>query len=399
MESNIRLAYLLTHPVQYQAPLLRRIAAEPGIDLTVFFCSDFSLKKFYDPEFAREIEWDVPLVAGYRYEFLPAIGGAKHVSFWRPFNYGLSSRLRGSFDVLWIHGYARWFSWVGILMAKMQGIKVLIRDDATLISLPRTLIRRALKRVFFTILQIFCDGFLAVGSLNRKYYHYYGINDDRIFLVPWTVDNAFFRAKAQEASARLEELRNSLGLEEGRPIILFAGKLSARKRPGDLLEAYIQLSPDRKTEPVPYLLFIGEGDQRQALENRAGDTGWDSIKFLGFKNQTELPAYFKLCQVFVLPSVHEPWGLVVNEVMNAGRAVIVSDQVGCGPDLVRPGENGFIVQAGDIASLAAAIQEILENQEKCRLMGRRSLDIIEKWSFEEDIQGLKKAVESVIGQK
>jgi len=210
---------------------------------------------------------------------------------------------------------------------------------------------------------------------------------------------AFFRAKAQEASATLKELRNSLGLEEERPTILFAGKLSERKRTGDLLEAYIQLSPDRKTEPFPYLLFIGEGDQRQALENRAGDTGWDSIKFLGFKNQTELPAYFKLCQVFVLPSVQEPWGLVINEVMNAGRAVIVSDQVGCGPDLVRHGENGFIFQAGNITGLADAIQQVLENQEKCRQLGQQSLKIIEKWGFAEDIQGLKKALLSVSNEK
>jgi glycosyltransferase involved in cell wall biosynthesis len=400
MESKIRLAYLVTHPIQYKAPLLRRIAAEPGIDLTVFFCSDFSLQKFYDPEFKKEIEWDVPLLAGYRYEFLPAIGGNKRITFWRPFNYGLSRRLReGRFDVLWVHGYARWFNWVGILLAKAQGLKVLIRDDATLISLSRTLMKRAFKKVFFSFLKIFCDGFLAVGSLNKQYYHYYGIQDNKIFLVPWAVDNDFFRAKAHEASATLEELRNSLGLEEGRPIILFAGKLLERKRAGDLLEAYIQLSQDRKTEPLPYLLFIGEGEQRQALEKRAGDTGWDSIKFLGFKNQTELPAYFKLCQLFVLPSVQEPWGLVINEVMNAGRAVIVSDQVGCGPDLVRPGENGFIFQAGNITGLAEAIQKVIENQEKCRQLGEQSLKIIDKWGFTEDIQGLKKAILSVSSEK
>ncbi len=397
MESNLRVAYLVTHPIQYMAPLLRRIAAEPGIDLMVFFCSDFSLQKFYDPEFKKEIAWDVPLVADYRYEFLPAVGGNQQITFWRPFNYGFSRRLReGKFDVLWVHGYARWFNWVGIVSAKAQGIKVLIRDDATLISLSRTLMKRAIKKVFFSILKIFGDGFLAVGSLNREYYHYYGIKDDKIFLVPWAVDNAFFQAKAQEASATLEELRNSLGLEKGRPIILFAGKLSERKRAGDLLEAYIQLSPDRKTEPLPYLLFIGEGDRRQALENRAGETGWDSIKFLGFKNQTELPAYFKLCQVFVLPSVQEPWGLVINEVMNAGRAVIVSDQVGCGPDLVKSGENGYIFKAGDIAGLGWALHKVLNDQQKCRALGRKSLEIIGKWGIEEDVAGLKVALAGVM---
>src|SRR5208337_5350112 len=142
---KIRLAYLLSHPSQYQAPLLRRIAQEPGIDLTVFYCSDFYLQKFHDPEFGQEIEWDVPLVAGYRHQFLPAVGGPKQVTFWRPFNYGLSRRLReGKFDVLWVHGYARWFSWAAIFWARVQGIKVLIRDDATLMSLPRTSTKKAL---------------------------------------------------------------------------------------------------------------------------------------------------------------------------------------------------------------------------------------------------------------
>src|SRR5208282_4679397 len=101
--ADIRLAYLVTHPIQYQAPLLRRLAREPGLDLTVFFCSDFSLRKYHDPEFDKEIAWDVPLVGGYRYEVLPAIGGRKEVSFWRPLNYGLLRRLRErNFDVLWV---------------------------------------------------------------------------------------------------------------------------------------------------------------------------------------------------------------------------------------------------------------------------------------------------------
>jgi glycosyltransferase involved in cell wall biosynthesis len=395
--AEIRLAYLVTHPIQYQAPLLRRLAREPGLDLTVFFCSDFSLQKFYDPEFDQEIEWDVPLVAGYRYEVLPAIGGRKEVSFWRPFNYGLSRRLKEeNFDVIWVHGYARWFNWVAILLAKAQGLKVLIRDDATLISHSRTLIKKVFKRVFFLILNKFCDGFLAVGSLNRKYYSYYGIKNHKIFLMPWAVDNAFIQTKAQEASTTLEDLRFSLGFEKGRPIILFVGKLMEGKRVGDLLEAYIKLSPDQKNEPVPYLLIIGEGGLRQALENQARDTGWNSIKFLGFKNQTELPAYFKLCQVLVLPSIYESWGLVVNEMMNAGRAVIVSDQVGCGPDLVRNGENGFIFQTGDIAGLVQALIKVLENQERCRMMGQNSLKIIGEWSLEADVRGLKSALMSVL---
>jgi glycosyltransferase involved in cell wall biosynthesis len=396
MEADIRLAYLVTHPIQYQAPLLRRIAAAPGIDLTVFFCSDFSLKSHLDPFFGKVIAWDVPLAEGYRFEILPAWGRKDRVSFWRPFNYGLAGRLgRGKFEVLWVHGYNRWFHWLAMAAAKIRGIKVLVRDEATLSSAPRNFVKRLVKRLFFLILNQLCDGFLAIGQRNVAYYRAYGIAPDRIFPVPYAVDNGFFQEQARVAAGERESLRRELGLESGRPVILYSGKLIATKRAVDLLKAYIRLSPDPAREPHPYLLFIGEGDQRPSLEALARATAWNSIKFLGFKNQTELPRYYDLCDVFVLPSVYEPWGLAINEVMNAGRAVVVSDQVGCGPDLVQPGDNGYIFPAGDIDALSRALADLMCDPERCRGMGARSLEIIGHWSFTEDLQGLQQALASL----
>jgi glycosyltransferase involved in cell wall biosynthesis len=394
--AEIRLAYLVTHPIQYQAPLLRRLAVEPGIDLTVFFCSDFSAGKFMDPGFGREVGWDTPLLEGYRYEVLPALGGRERVSFLRPFNHGLAKRLReGGFHVLWIHGYNRWFHWLAMLQARFLGVKVLIRDEATLISAPRNFAKRLLKVAFFAGLKPLVDGFLAIGSLNREYYRHYGIPGERIFFVPYAVDNDFFRAGVKQAGGGREQLRRELGLSPGRPVILFVSKIEPRKRPADLLAAYIKLLKTGAVAGPPYLLYVGDGEQCGPLEEVVREKQLEGVRFLGFKNQTELPAYYDLCDVFVLPSVQEPWGLVVNEVMNAGRAVIVSDQVGCGPDLVRPGENGFIFPAGDIADLAQDLKEILEDRERCRLMGRNSLKIMETWGLEEDIQGLKNALRLV----
>jgi len=398
--AEIRLAYLVTHPIQYQAPLLRRLAREPGLDLTVFFCSDFTAREFLEPTFGRLIDWDVPLLEGYRYEVLPALGGRDRVSFLRPFNYGLGQRLtEGHFEVLWIHGYNRWFHWLAMWRAKARGLKVLIRDEATLISAPRNFAKRLVKKGFFAGLKRLADGFLAIGTLNRDYYRHYGISDEKIFSVPYAVDNAFFQAGAESAAAGREKLRRELGLAPGRPVILFVSKLEPRKRPADLLAAYLNLTKTGAVAGPPYLLFVGDGDQRIPLEEVVRDKELDSVRFLGFRNQTELPAYYDLCDVFVLPSVNEPWGLVVNEVMNAGRAVIVSDQVGCGRDLVRPGENGFIFQAGDIAGLVQALKKVLENQERCRMMGQNSRKIIGEWSLEADVRGLKSALMSVLLDK
>ena len=397
MKPNIRLAYLVTHPIQYQAPLLRRIAAEPGIDLTVFFCSDFSLKSYLDPCFGKFIAWDIPLTGGYRHEILPALGRRDRLSFWRPFNYGLAGRLsRGNFDVLWVHGYNRWFHWLAMARAKIRGLKIVVRDEATLLSTSQHKLKRLAKRLFFLVLRKLGDGFLAIGTLNAHYYQSYGITPDRIFSVPYAVDNAFFREKAREAARDRERLRRELGLSPGRPVILYASKLSEVKRGMDLLEAYIRMSPDQVQEPHPYLLFIGDGSQRKTLEERAGTRHWSSIKFLGFRNQTELPGYYDLCDVLVLPSIFEPWGLVINEVMNAGRAVVVSDQVGCGPDLVRPGENGAVFPAGDIVRLRQALVDLTGDPEKCRAMGEKSLELIKTWGLEEDVAGLKLALAAVM---
>jgi glycosyltransferase involved in cell wall biosynthesis len=395
--ADIRLAYLVTHPIQYQAPLLRRLAREPGLDLTVFFCSDFTTKKFLDPSFGRVIDWDVPLLEGYRHEFLLALGGRERVSFWRPFNYGLGRSLKeGRFEVLWIHGYNRWFHWLAMWSAKRLGLKVLIRDEATLSSARRNIGKRLLKTGFFAVLKRLADGFLAIGSLNREYYRHYGIPEEKIFWMPYAVDNSFFQTEARKAGARREEWRRELGLAPGRPVILFLSKLEPRKRPADLLAAYIHLTRKGEMAGPPYLLFVGDGEQRQPLEELAREMQLEAVRFLGFKNQTELPAYYDLCDVLVLPSMHEPWGLVVNEAMNAGKAVIVSDQVGCGPDLVRNGENGYTFPRGDIPALTTALRKVLADPETCRRMGARSRAIISPWGFSEDLAGLRQALQAVM---
>lgn len=398
MTKRLRLAYLVSHPIQYQAPLLRRISAETDIDLTVFFSSDLSVREYIDEGFGQRVRWDIPLLGGYQHVFLPALDDRRRLSFARPINYGLATRLReGKFDALWIHGWGHWLHLWAIEAAHRLGIKVLMRGESGLHMRQPAGLRRALKHRLLRYLAARVDGFLAIGTLNQKFYESHNISSSRIFPMPYAVDNGFFQARAAEASRGREVLRGELGFERERPVILYASKMISRKCAGDLLEAYKRLSPDGRVEPRPYLAFIGDGDLRQELEARAAGLGWNTIRFLGFKNQTELPRFYDLCDVFVLPSKQEPWGLVVNEVMNAGRAVIVSDEVGCGPDLVKHGENGCVFRAGDIAALTRALQEALSDPARIAVMGRRSLELIRHWGFDQDIRGLERALTAVSG--
>jgi glycosyltransferase involved in cell wall biosynthesis len=399
-KKKVRLAYLVSHPIQYQAPLLRRIAQEPDIDLTVFFGSDFSVRRYQDEGFGVDIKWDVPLLDGYRYEFLPVLRDSGTQTVTTPLNWGILNRLRGRkgsppFDVLWVHGYAMVNALHGMLVAKSLGIPVLVRGDMWLKDRPRSGAKLALKKLFFEALKKLVDGVLPVGTLNSEYWRHYFGDEVPLFLMPYAVDNVTFQKQSFEALTGRDELMRELNLVAGRPIILFASKLQRRKHCSDLLEAYEHLVRDWTGTPAPYLLIVGDGEERAALEEKVARSGLDGVRFCGFRNQSELPRFFDISTVFVLPARHEPWGLVVNEVMNAGRAVIVSDDVGCHPDLITDGVEGYVYPVGDVKALIDVLRKTLSSPESTAEMGRKALDRIRTWSFEEDVYALRCAIAQV----
>jgi len=403
LSRRARLAYLVSHPIQYQAPLLRRIAQEPDIDLTVFFASDFSVRGYKDVGFGGVgVQWDVPLLDGYRHVFLPRLRDGNDVGFATPLNRGILSALRGpasaaqpAFDALWVHGYSTANALHGILAAKLLGIPVLLRAESWLRDRRRTPVRLAFKHAFFAGLQRMVDAVLPIGTLNADYWRHY-LPEVPQFLMPYAVDNRYFADRALAARPHRAALHAELGLDPARPVILFASKLQPRKHCDQLIAAYAQLAPAPGVEPQPYLLIVGDGEERAALERQAVASGFASIHFLGFRNQSQLPAFFDLATVFVLPSRHEPWGLIVNEVMNAATPCIVSSDVGCAPDLIADGVNGCIVPVGDINALAAALRRILESPNAAEAMGQGAFERIQAWSFEQDIHGLRAALAATI---
>jgi glycosyltransferase involved in cell wall biosynthesis len=303
--------------------------------------------------------------------------------------------LQGGFDAVWVHGYSTVNSLRAILSASLLKVPVLLRAESTLNDRERTDAKMLGKDFFFRLLREHVAAVLPIGTANARYWRHHMGAEVPSFSMPYAVDNSFFERKAAEAALKTDDLRRELGLGPGRPVILFASKLMPRKRCGDLLSAWMRVNkqhPDSAAARA-YAIIIGDGEERGQLEEWAVKAGaGDGIRFLGFKNQTELPAYFALCDVFVLPSIHEPWGLVVNEAMCAARAVVVSDQVGCQEDLVRDGVNGRVFPAGDIDALAGALADVLSTPGKTRAMGQASLEIIRQHGFEQDVSGLRQAL-------
>jgi glycosyltransferase involved in cell wall biosynthesis len=392
----LRLAYFVSHPIQYQAPLLRRIAQERDIYLKVFFQSDLSVRGYKDSGFGVEVKWDVPLLEGYEHEFLPVLLDSETLGSWKPLNHGIARSLRNqSFDAVWVHGYSTSTTLQAIRAAHEMRIPVLLRAESNLTDRPRSRKTLLAKKAFFRWLRKRVSAALSIGESNTAYWKHYLGEQVPVFPFYYSVDNKFFQRECAKAAATREEFRRSLGLDPGRPVILYASKLQTRKRCIDLVEAYLQLMNSRSWRSLPYLLIVGDGEERVALEDRSKQAAPGNIRFLGFRNQTELPRLYDLCNVFVLVSVHEPWGLVINEVMNAGRPVIVSDQVGCHKNLVHNGVNGYVVKACDIGVIADSLHAVLGRDENWRLMGEKSLEIIGSYSFDENVRGLRQALQCV----
>jgi glycosyltransferase involved in cell wall biosynthesis len=394
-ERTVRLAYVVSHPIQYQEPLLRRLAREPGLDLTVYYSSDFSVRSYRDRGFGREVQWEIPLLQGYKYKILPRLPGTKNISTAKPPSLGyLRQFLGGRYDVVWVHGYATLNSLHALMAARLTGAKTLLRTDSTLVDRERRPLKQVVRRIFFAGLRPLVDGVLSVGTRNSAYWR--SVLGARLpqWTMPYAVDNDWFAARAQGASESREELRAELGLTSGRPVILFAAKLVVRKRCADLLEAY-RLMGRPGGAAQPYLLIVGDGAERQALERRAKEIDADGIHFAGFRSQADMPRFYDLCDVYCLPSVHEPWGLAVNEAMASGRAVIVSDEVGCQPDLVLDGETGLVFRARNPQALADALGKIFAEPGLTQRLAEAGRTHIAGWDFETDVRALRRAVKEV----
>lgn len=394
------LAVLNSHPIQYFAPLYRRLAREPDIDLTVYYFSRAGLDRYEDEGFGGEtFSWDVPLVEGYRHVFVPNVRGERTPDgFWSLVNPGIVRALRRRrHDAVWIHGHAYVSYLLGVAGALAAGSSLFMRCE-THLGLRRSSLRRAFRKVLMPWFYRAFDACLAIGSRNAEFYRRHGVPDDRLFLVPYVVDNRRFMEGARLSEEERREKRRELGLPPPDvPVVLFLSKMTSRKRPSDLLEAFRRAQKERSVRAA--LAFVGTGPEQQRLERRVARAGISNVHFLGFRNQSVLPEIYGACDVFVLSSENEPWGLVVNEAMCAGLPVIASEEVGAAGDLVEDGENGFQYEAGDVEALARALGPLLESPQLRRRMGRASRHKIDEWGLDECVFGVKEALAATCGSR
>ncbi|MEL6338656.1 MAG: glycosyltransferase family 4 protein [Myxococcota bacterium] len=381
---KLRLAVIASHPIQYQSPLFRTLAEQ--VELRVFYCWNPSATDATDPEFGRSVTWDIPLLEGFDYEFVRNVtlkpGSASYGGLFNPEMPGRIVSWRP--DAVLIQGYSHATFQLAALALKSARIPLIFRGESNLLN-RRQWTTRVIKNLTVRPFLALFDACCAIGSANRDYLVHYGVDPRRIFHSPYSVDNLFFQMASRNASTQRDTTRASLGIGPAETVFLFVGKLIPKKGCADLIEAFT-----RRPMSDTQLIIVGDGPERRELEASVQGRARE-IHFVGFKNQSELPTWYAAADVFVIPSLFEPWGLVVNEAMNYGLPLICSNEVSSAFDLV-DASNGWRFPAGDVGRLSNALSEAASTNGLSQ-MGIRSRERIENWGISETAAGIREAAE------
>lgn len=384
-----RVAVLTSHPIQYNAPFFRRLAGEPGIELTVLYCSMLGTSANGRPvaAFDRALVWDLDLLEGYRWKLLGNPVEADPQRRWTLLNPGIIGELRSRrYDAVVNYGWAYPADWLSFAVARRLGIPFLLYGDTDIRG-------RGLGRGHGTravAMRWLCQqaaGALYTGTFNRDFYIRHGMRPDALWFSPWAVESGRFEAAPREPA------RARLGLRPEVCYFLFVGTLIERKRPAMVVEAVAEL---QRHGHKAGLIVVGSGPLEDMLHRKVRELEVRDAHFLGFLNQSQLPEAYRASDVFVLPSRWDPRATVVNEAMSAGVPVVISTGTGVwGPgDLVKDGREGLVFRADVQRELVDACRRLLDPPTR-RRMGLAARERVRRWSYDTALTGWLEALTSV----
>jgi glycosyltransferase involved in cell wall biosynthesis len=355
MRETHALVVVETHPVQYHAPVYRLVEEAHGIPVTVIYGSDFSVAGYRDKEFEASFSWDVDLTAGNDVRFVARTESGGPKSFEDVSGRGLARAIAATrASAILLTGYSGSFHRAAFRAARRSGQPILFRAETSDAAIARNPMKAATRDWMLRRLYALCARVLPIGSRSSAHYRRLGVPEGKMISAPYCVNTAPFRCAESDREELRREARAEAGLAADDIAILFSGKLSERKGVHVLTAAAKLLPPDIRERAV--LIFLGSGPEQSAVAAAcAGDPAVRAV-FPGFRNQRQLSPWYHAAEMLVLPSLRlETWGLVVNEALHHGLPCVVSDAVGCAPDLIEEGRTGAIAAAGAAESLAAAI--------------------------------------------
>ncbi len=393
-ERTYRVLMVSSHPVQYMSPLLRLMAQHPQLDIQVAYCSLQGAEAGIDPEFGVAVQWDIPLLEGYPWQQIPNTSRAPGLGrFWGLMNPGLWRLIRrGRFDaVIAYTGYTYASFWIAAAAAKSKGIPFLFNTDATSLDV-RSGSRWKLWLKQWVLPRIFglADVAISTSTAGSKFLASLGLPPQRVVMTPFVADNDWWIERTSQVDRT--DIRQQWSIPHEALVVLFCAKLQPWKRPADVLQAFAQADVANT-----YLVFAGEGPLKPDLMATAEALQIsDRVRFLGFVNQSHLPATYRSADLFVLPSEYDPCPVVVCEAMLCGCPVVLSDEIRGRFDIVQPGQTGFIYPCGDVAALTHTLQEALADRDRLQTLSRAALQRMATWAPPDNVAATLEAVQRAV---
>lgn len=283
---------------------------------------------------------------------------------------------------------------VALMICTVRRIPVSVESDTSR-QVETALWRRWLKQMIYPLLFRLPRRFLPGGTRQAQYLQDYGVPSKKITIAQMTVDvDALISYYTGIDSERRVDVRQKYGIPKDSVALLFVGRLEPYKGIGDLLQAYLEL---RKSGEDCALLVVGEGTCRREIDDMALHV--DGIVSTGRLSGSDLFDAYIAADVFVLPSLLEPWGLVVNEAMAFGLPVVVTDIVGCADDLVIPGVTGFVVPASQPEELVGAVRKLVIDAELRRSCVKASIEHIRPWTLRNEALRVARAWNEMLDER
>lgn len=373
-----RVLILATHVIPYGSYAYRLLAQDPRLQIEVAYCSLQGSTAGADPEFGIEIRWDTPLLEGYPWVEIPNRSPRPGLGrFFGLLNTPLWHKIRsGNYDAVVIYtGYMYASFWIASLAAKTRGVPVLISSDSSSLHQREGKRWRALIKPWIVgKVYRFADVLMAASDPVKDLAVQLGKPQNEITIIRSGVNKDAWLPRLAQADR--DAIRSAWNIPAGATVVFYCAKLQPWKRPLDLLRAFA-------TTHVPgaYLVFAGDGPQREELEREAASLRLlDRVRILGFLNDSQLPGAYKASDLFVLPSEYDPCPLVVPEAMFSGLPVLLSDAVIGRLELIEPGNTGFSYPCGNVAALGELLQKILADPALLQRMKTGVSRRMERWT-------------------
>lgn len=372
----MRVAIIISHPIQHFCPQYASLAAHPDLTVKVFFASALGYKKYKDLNFGQEIAWNNLRLEEFDHQFLndgavlpadanldaPELDAA--LTAFKP-------------ELVLLHGYFQPYQQRAYRWARANKVRMAYISDS-----ERRQKRPVLKEIFkYPYLRRFfsrIDCFLSVGDANEAYYRHYGVARGKITRMHFSIDLQSYRLAYARKQELAETVRKKFDLSASEIVLSVVGKLVSWKKQADIILAMKMLEDKGITTT---LFVIGSGEEQKVLHEQAGILKASKVIFPGFVTPEELPAYYASTDIYIHPAAIEPHSLAISEAIFMGCPAIISHRCGSyGPDDdVQEGKNGFVFRCGDIAALAECIALLVSDPARRRIFAAYSHEIGEKF--------------------